>query len=139
MLSQKSSTPSPHPAPLSTHSHFLALAFPCTRAYKVCQGASLHTDGRLGHLLLHMQLETRALGVLVSSYCCSTNSVADPFSSWVLSLAPTLGALCSIQLLTVSIHFCTCQALAKPHRRQLYQVPFSKILLVYSIVSAFGG
>jgi hypothetical protein len=28
-----------------------------------------------------MQLETRALGVLVSSYCCSTYRVADPFSS----------------------------------------------------------
>jgi hypothetical protein len=24
-------------APLSTHSHFLALAFPCTGAYKVCK------------------------------------------------------------------------------------------------------
>jgi hypothetical protein len=45
------------------------------------QGASLPNDGPLGHLLLHMQLETRALGVLVSSYCCSTYRVADPFSS----------------------------------------------------------
>jgi hypothetical protein len=25
------------PAPLPTHSHFLALAFPCTGAYKVCK------------------------------------------------------------------------------------------------------
>ena len=41
----------------------------------------LPNDGKLGHLLLHMQLETRALGVLVSSYCCSTYRVADPFSS----------------------------------------------------------
>jgi hypothetical protein len=38
-------------------------------------------DGQLGHPLLHMQLETRAQGVLVSSYCCSTYRVADPFSS----------------------------------------------------------
>jgi hypothetical protein len=45
------------------------------------QGASLPNDGQLGHLLIHMQLETRALGVLVSSYCCSTYRVADPFSS----------------------------------------------------------
>ena len=45
------------------------------------QGAFLPNDGQLGHLLLHMQLETRALGVLVSSYCCSTSRVADPFSS----------------------------------------------------------
>jgi hypothetical protein len=41
----------------------------------------LPSDGRLGHLLLHMQLETRALGLLVSSYCCSTYRVADHFSS----------------------------------------------------------
>jgi hypothetical protein len=60
------------------------------------QGTSLPNDGQLGNLLLHMQLETRAMGVLVSSYCCSTYRVADPFSSWVLSLAFTLGALCSI-------------------------------------------
>jgi hypothetical protein len=45
------------------------------------QGVSLPNDGRLGHLLLHKQLETRALRVLVSSYCCSTYRVADPFSS----------------------------------------------------------
>ena len=43
------------------------------------QGTSLPNDGQLGHLLLHMQLETRALGVLVTSYCCSTYRVADPF------------------------------------------------------------
>jgi hypothetical protein len=26
-----------HPSPLCTHSHFLALVFPCTGAYKVCK------------------------------------------------------------------------------------------------------
>ena len=45
------------------------------------QGASLPNDGLLGHLLLHMPLETQALGVLVSLYCCSTDRVANPFSS----------------------------------------------------------
>jgi hypothetical protein len=45
------------------------------------QWASLSTDGQLGHLMIHMQLETRALGVLGSSYCCSTYRVVDPFSS----------------------------------------------------------
>jgi hypothetical protein len=33
MLSQKSPTPTPPP----THSHFLALEFPCIEAYKVCK------------------------------------------------------------------------------------------------------
>jgi hypothetical protein len=36
---------------------------------------------RLGHLLLHMQLETKALWVLVNSHCCSSYRVADPFIS----------------------------------------------------------
>jgi hypothetical protein len=43
----------------------------------------------LGHMIftrpraspLHMQLETQFCGVLVSSYCCSSYRVADPFSS----------------------------------------------------------
>ena len=45
------------------------------------QWASLSTDGQLSHPLIHMQLETRAPGVLVSWYFCSTYRVADPFSS----------------------------------------------------------
>ena len=35
MLSRKFPIPSTLPASLPTHSHFLALAFPCTGAYKV--------------------------------------------------------------------------------------------------------
>ena len=46
---------------------------------------------------------------------------------WVLSLAPSLGTLCSIQWMTVSIHFYICQALAEPSRKQLYKAPVSKI------------
>ena len=37
MLSLKSPIPSPCPTPLPTHSHFLALEFPCTGAYKLCK------------------------------------------------------------------------------------------------------
>jgi hypothetical protein len=54
------------------------------------QGASLPNDGRLGHLL-KMQLETRALGVLVSSYCCSAYRVADPFSSLGTFFSSSIG------------------------------------------------
>ena len=39
----------------------------------------------------------------------------------------------------VSIHFCIFQALAEPHKRQLYQAPVSKIVLASAIVSGFGG
>ena len=49
-------------------------------------------DGLLGHLLLHMQLETQAQGVLVSSYCGSSNRVTDPFSSLgTFSISSTKG------------------------------------------------
>ena len=61
MLSQKSPILSPCLAPLPTHSHFLALAFPCTGAYKVCKTKGPvfpMMNGLLGHLLLNMQLET---------------------------------------------------------------------------------
>jgi hypothetical protein len=37
MLSWKPPIPSPHPAPLPTHFDFLALAFSCIGAYKVCK------------------------------------------------------------------------------------------------------
>ena len=41
------------------------------------QWASLSTDGRPGHLTVHIQLEMRTPGVLVSSYCFSTYRIAD--------------------------------------------------------------
>jgi hypothetical protein len=59
-----------------------------------------------------------------------------PSAPWVISLAPPLGALLFIQYLTVSIHFCVCQALAYSQKRQPYLYPFSKILLVYAFFRA---
>jgi hypothetical protein len=62
-----------------------------------------------------------------------------PSASWVLSLSPSLGTLCSIQWMAVSIHFRIFQTLAEPFRRQLYQAPVSKLLLASAIVAGFGG
>jgi hypothetical protein len=58
-----------------------------------------------------------------------------PSAPWVLSLALLLRTLCSVQWMAVSIHFCICQALADPLRRQLYQAPVSKLLLASIILS----
>jgi hypothetical protein len=55
--------------------------FPVLGHIKFARPRGLSSQWELGHLLLHMQLEIRALGVLVSLYCCSTYRVADPFSS----------------------------------------------------------
>jgi hypothetical protein len=48
-------------------------------------------DSWLGHLLLHMQVDTRAQGLLVSSYCCSSYKVADPFSSFGTFSSSSIG------------------------------------------------
>ena len=52
---------------------------------------------------------------------------------------PPSGTLCSVQWLAASIHFCICQALAEPLRKQPYQAPVSKHFLASAIVSGFGG
>jgi hypothetical protein len=53
---------------------------------------------------------------------------------WVLSLAHSLGTLCSVQWMAVSI----CQALAEPLRIQLFLAPLIKHLLASTIESVFG-
>jgi hypothetical protein len=86
MLSQNSPVPSPNHAllPYPLNSHFVALAFPVLGHIKFgIPRSSLPNDGQLGHILLHMQLETRVLGVLISSYCCSIeyfNEITAPSS-----------------------------------------------------------
>ena len=137
----KSPLHAPPPTPLPTHFHFLALAFPCTGAYKVC-----NTKGPLFPVMADQAIfcyicsqRHELWGYWLVHIVVPPIGLQTPSAPWVLSLAPPLGALCSILQMTVSIHFCICQALAKPHRRQLYQGPFSKILLAYAIVSGFGG
>jgi hypothetical protein len=79
-LSRKFPVPFPCPAPLPTHSHFLALAFPCTEAYKVCK-----TKGPLfPMLLLHMQLEEHSsiAGGIASLYNHSGNQSGGSSENW---------------------------------------------------------
>lgn len=58
---------------------------------------------------------------------------------WVLSLAPPLGTVCSVQWIAVSSHFCISQALAEPLRSQQNQTPVSKHLLASIIVFGLGN
>ena len=53
----------------------------------------LSTDGRLGHLLIHMQLESRALGYWLVHNVVAPTGLQNPLAPWVFSLAPPLGAL----------------------------------------------
>jgi hypothetical protein len=60
-------------------------------------------DGRLGHPLLHMQLETQVPGggggggYWLVRIVVPPIGLQTPLAPWVLSLAPSLGALCSNQ------------------------------------------
>jgi hypothetical protein len=66
------------PTPLPTHSHFLALAFPCTGAYKVCM-----SNGPLFPLLIHMQLESRAPGYWLVHNVVPPIGLQIPLAPWV--------------------------------------------------------
>jgi hypothetical protein len=126
----------PPPAPQPTHSNFLALAFPYM-GHRIFTGprVSPPIDDQLGHPLLHMQLETRVPPCVFFSWWFSPRvlwgywlvyivvplmELQTPSAPWVLSLTLSLGTLYSVQWVAVSHPFCICQALAEPHRRQLY-------------------
>jgi hypothetical protein len=70
-----SSLPNP-PTPASWPWHFPVLG----NIIFTRPRASFPNDGQLGHSLLHMLLETQALGILVSSYYCSSYRVSDCFN-----------------------------------------------------------
>ena len=86
-----------------------------------------------------MQLETEALEVLVSSYRFSTYRVADPFSS--------LGTFSNSFIRGPVFHpideyehpLLYLPGTGIVSHKTAISGPFSKILLVYSIVSEFGG
>jgi hypothetical protein len=91
----------PYPPPLislPTHSHFFGPGVPLYWGiYSLrVQWASLSSDGRLGHLLIHMQLESRAPGYWLVHIVVPPIGLQIPLAPWVLSLAPPLGALWSI-------------------------------------------
>ena len=96
--------------------------------------ASLPNDDRQGHPLLHMQLEPRIPPCILFGWwfipwellwyglvhiVVPLMGLQTPSASWVLSLVPPLGTLCSVQWLDDSIHLCICQALVEHLRRQL--------------------
>jgi hypothetical protein len=72
------------PNPLPTHSPFLALAFPCTGAYKVCKSNGPLFAVRLGHLLIHMQLKTRAPGYWLVHIVVPPIGLQFPLAPWVI-------------------------------------------------------
>jgi hypothetical protein len=115
--------------------------------------ASPSIDEWLGHPLVHMQLEPwvqpcvffgwwfspwKLWGYWFIHIVVPHNRLQTPSTPLVLSLTPSLGILGSVQWMTVSIHFCICQALGESLKRQLYQAPVIKNLLASTVVSWLG-
>jgi hypothetical protein len=133
-------TPPTDPALKPTHSRFLALAFPCTRAYNLCKTkASPPNDDELYHLLLHMQLETWAQGVLVSSYCCSSYRVTDSFSSLGTFFSYSIGGPVFHPIDDCEHPLQYLPGTGLVSQKELCQGPVNKIFLAYAIVFGFGG
>ena len=73
----------------------------------------------------------KSSGVLVSSYCCSIYRIADPFSSLDTFSSSSIGGPV-VHPIADCEHPFLCLL-------EVYLGPFSKILLVYTMVSAFGS
>jgi hypothetical protein len=118
----------PAPAPQPTHSHSWSWHSPIL-GHRAFTGprASPPIDDQLGHPLLRIQLEPQVLpcvffdwwyrskelwGYWLAHIDVPPMGLQTPSAPWILSLAPSLGTLCSIQWITLSTHFCNCQALA---------------------------
>jgi hypothetical protein len=88
--------------------------------------ASPPTDDQQGHRLLHVLLKSWVPPCVLFGWWFSpwelweywlvhivvpSMRLQTPSAPWVLSLAPPLGTLCSVQWMAVSIHFCILSAL----------------------------
>jgi hypothetical protein len=133
----------PPPVPQPTHSCSQSWHSPILK-HRAFTGprASPPIDDQLSHPLLHIQLEPQVPPRVFFDWWFSSKELwgcwlvhidvppmglQTPSTPWLLSLAPSLGTLCSVQWMIVSIHFCICQALADTLRRQLYQAPVSRL------------
>ena len=90
MLSQKFLIPSPHPAPLPTHSHFLALAFPCNGAYKVYKTKGPHFPMIADKAIFCYICSQRhkLWGYWLVHIVVAPIWLQTPLAPWVISLAP---------------------------------------------------
>jgi hypothetical protein len=93
------------------------------------QRASSPIGVQLGYHLLHMQLEQwvppcvhfgwwfspwELWGYWLVHIVVPPMGMQTPSALWVLSLAPWLGILCSVQWMAVSIYLCICETLTEP-------------------------
>ena len=141
----------PPPAPQPIHSHSQSWCSP-TLGHRTFTRprASSPIDDQVGHPLLHIKLESQVPPCVFFDWWFSPKNIwgywlvhidvplmglQSPSAPWVLSQAPSLGALCSVLWMIVSIHFCIRQKLTKAPRRHLYQAPVIRLLLASAIAN----
>jgi hypothetical protein len=78
-------------------------------------------------------------GVLVSSYCCSTYRIAGPFSSLGTFSSSSIGGPVVHPIADREHPLLCLLGSGILSQEQLYLGPFSKILVGYAMVSAFGS
>jgi hypothetical protein len=93
------SPPTMHPAPQTTHSCILALAFPYNGAYNLCKTKGLSSQGRQTRptSATYAAKDTSTGGYWLVHIIVPPIGLQTPLAPWVLSTPPSLGALCSIQ------------------------------------------
>ena len=89
----------PWPDPQFTHSIFLALTFPCTGAYDLCKTKDLSFQWWLTRPSspTYATRDTHSGGYWLVRIVVPHIGLQTPLAPWLLSLAPSLGVLCSIQ------------------------------------------
>ena len=122
--------PYPLPSPSSpqpNHSHSWSQNSPILGHKALTRPrASPPIDDQVGHPLLHIQLEPQVLpcdffdwqysskelwGYSLVHVDVPSMGLQNSLAPWVLSLAPSLRTLCSVQWMAVSIYFCICKLL----------------------------
>ena len=89
--------------------------------------------------MLHMQLETQALGILVCLYCCSTYRVADPFSSLDTFSSSFIGGPVQNPIDDCEHPLLYLPGTGIASQKGAISGSYQQNLLAYAIVSGFGG
>jgi hypothetical protein len=144
----------PPPAPQPTHSHSWSWYSPILEHRAFTGPRASPPVDRLGHPLLHMQLEPQVPPCVFFDWWYSSKELwgywlvhidvpsmglQSPSAPWVFLWLLHWSFLCSIQWMTVSNHFCICQALGRALKETATSGSCQQALVGICLVSGFGG